>query len=332
MRVQGHEGGFHFIQPLSSLPPGSLPPEIQQNVACRTQSTYVSYCTSSLRGLLDHRTKVCFLSGRRNNSVTVKRCMRVLSVRCESMLHRLSLSSAFLGSVWAGILKEKLISILNGMRADQTFCRQCPDGVRRDPACLACRVHGVDRSDSSDRKPFESSRRLLGVTASRRLEAPLVENSRHVCVVVVVQEVVHFGYHSRILLVAFTVAQRPRQHQRFRHAATEANTRLDLLAFSNGDVFDEQMNHSFASSKSHHSRLTWHLSSSPGSGPASLTAAGAPGVATTWLTGRRAKNKCPSWRGGVWPVCAFNGAVFRVLRSEGETLDPWKRRLGARFS
>src|SRR5438874_5640648 len=52
------------------------------------------------------------------------------------------------------------------------------------------------------------------LAASRRLFEPLlVENSSHVCIVVVVQEAVHFGYHGRILLVAFAVAQRQRQHQ-----------------------------------------------------------------------------------------------------------------------
>ena len=40
------------------------------------------------------------------------------------MFHRLSLSNAFLGSVRAGILKENLISIVNGMRAE-------PDGPLR---------------------------------------------------------------------------------------------------------------------------------------------------------------------------------------------------------
>ena len=40
------------------------------------------------------------------------------------MFHRLSFSSAFLGSVRAGILNEKLISIVNGMLAE-------PDGPLR---------------------------------------------------------------------------------------------------------------------------------------------------------------------------------------------------------
>jgi len=49
-------------------------------------------------------------------------------------------------------------------------------------------------------------------------EPLLVENSSYICVVVIVQEVVHFGYQRRILLVALAKTQRPRQHQRFRHA------------------------------------------------------------------------------------------------------------------
>jgi len=58
--------------------------------------------------------------------------------------------------------------------------------------------------------------------------------------------VVHFGYQRRILLVALAKTQRPRQHQRFRHAPAEANVKLDLLAFSHGDVFDEETNHPLA--------------------------------------------------------------------------------------
>src|SRR5207237_1182456 len=100
-----------------------------------------------------------------------------------------------------------------------------------------------------------------------------VEDSSHVGVVVIFQKAIHFGYHLWFLLVALAMAQWPWPHQGLRHAPTESNVKLDLFAFSDGDVFDQATEHPLpcASSAALHRRYSnpaggtrWCVSSTTG--------------------------------------------------------------------
>jgi len=190
------------------------------------------------------------------SSVNIWVCLRTLNYKCSRLGEQRvpeTPRACFLGGFGTGFSKRNWFRSLMASARIRPFRRQSEIVFIETPHAFAISSFvSIPRSRSRSTRLlspwlFECSRRWW---CQRQIVACLkpllVENSRHVCVFVIIQEVVQFGNHSQILLVAFAITQRPRQHQRFRLATAEANVKLYLLAFSYSNVFDEKTNHPLA--------------------------------------------------------------------------------------